>query len=172
MRKGYTLIELVIVMSILLILIAVGATSYTASIRRSHDAARKADIKLIQAALEQYRNKNGSYPERGWVNSTQAQPWITELTPEYIKELPKDPKNTIAVPGGGPDQVGNYIYGYYSADGLCGLNGGEYYMLGTKLEHLQDTDVGPTRLTATCNWPAPGPDPNNPYNSVYVVSNP
>ena len=60
--KGITLIELLIVISILGIMSVSGVGLYKASLERSKDARRKADIGTIQKALELYYNDYGQYP--------------------------------------------------------------------------------------------------------------
>ncbi|MBD3250193.1 MAG: prepilin-type N-terminal cleavage/methylation domain-containing protein [Candidatus Pacebacteria bacterium] len=62
-KKGFTLLELLIVISIIGILIAVVAVAYTTVQQKSRDARRKGDIKAISDALEQYYADNeSSYP--------------------------------------------------------------------------------------------------------------
>lgn len=53
-RKGFTLLELLVVISIIAILITIGLTSFTTSQKKGRDAKRKSDIKDVQNALEQY----------------------------------------------------------------------------------------------------------------------
>lgn len=171
MSKGFTLIELIVVMAILATLIGIGLSSYTNSISKAHDAKRKADLKQIQLALEKYKEINGNYPRGGWYASTDAgTPWIPGLTADYIKDLPDDPKNVLGSPGGDPSSAGNYIYGYYSvtSPNVCSsaVKEGDYYILATRLENLSDQDAGSTMLTSTCNWPNPA------VPNVYAVSNP
>ena len=61
-KKGFTLIELMIAISIVAILATIGIISYqkTQSIGRDH--RRKQDLKAMQVALELYFQKNGMYP--------------------------------------------------------------------------------------------------------------
>jgi prepilin-type N-terminal cleavage/methylation domain-containing protein len=170
MRKGFSLIELVVVMGILGTLIGVGFSSYSSSLTKSRDAKRKSDLHQIQVALEQYKQVNGTYPATSWVNSTAGTAWIPGLTSTYIKSLPVDPVNTVKTPPGAPDEDGNYVYGYYSVsnmDGLCpGIAAGDYYILAAKLESLSDHDAGQTMITSVCNWPETFKE------GVYAVSNP
>lgn len=170
MRKGFTLIELIVVMAIIATLLGIGFSSYTNSISKAHDAKRKSDLKQIQLALEKYKEVNGNYPRGGWYASTDpGTPWIPDLTSEYIKELPDDPKNILGTAGGDPSATGNYVYAYYSVTNqtLCNtLKEGEYYILATRLENLSDQDAGPTMLTSVCSWPSPA------VPNIYAVSNP
>jgi prepilin-type N-terminal cleavage/methylation domain-containing protein len=59
---GYTLIEILVVMSIIAILTAISIASYTNVQQRGRDGKRLADIKTIQQALERYYADNGHYP--------------------------------------------------------------------------------------------------------------
>ncbi len=61
-KAGFTLFELLVVISIIAILIAVISTSYAAAQKRARDARRRQDIKAVQKALEQYQAMNSSYP--------------------------------------------------------------------------------------------------------------
>lgn len=62
-RAGFTLLELLVVISIIAILITVGLTSFSTSQRKGRDTKRKSDIKEVQNALEQYYSVCGyQYP--------------------------------------------------------------------------------------------------------------
>jgi hypothetical protein len=78
--------------------------------------------------------------------------------------MPYDPKNILQQAPGAPDQTGNYIYGYRSS-GDCGLAGGDYYILGARLENTNDTDAKPAIISDSCSWPNAGVP-------VYAVTNP
>ena len=79
--KAFTLIELMVVISIISILVVIGVVSYRKTYQLSRDSRRKADLAQIQQALETYRSENGSYPLN-----------LSDLTPAYITTLPTDPK--------------------------------------------------------------------------------
>ncbi len=60
---GFTLVELLVVMTIIAILAAVGLGNYTRSLSRGRDANRRSNLKTIQNALEQYYlSKGNTYP--------------------------------------------------------------------------------------------------------------
>lgn len=61
--KGFTLIELVVAITIMALLITMATFSYTTAQKRGRDAQRKSDMRKVQAALEQYYAVCGSlYP--------------------------------------------------------------------------------------------------------------
>ncbi len=59
---GFTLLELLVVMTIIAVLAAVGLSNYSRSLSRGRDARRRSDLKTIQNALEQYYLAKSLYP--------------------------------------------------------------------------------------------------------------
>lgn len=89
MKKAFTLIEILVVTSILSLLISGAIVSYSILLRQSRDGKRKTDLEQVRAALEIYRSNNNTYPVgTGWtiLNALTA-PTV------YIQSLPLDPKN-------------------------------------------------------------------------------
>lgn len=71
--KGFTLIEILVVIAIIAILITIGLTSYTTAQRQARDAKRRGDLKTIQNALEQYyADHSGNYPDISYSSTTLA----------------------------------------------------------------------------------------------------
>lgn len=64
-RNAFSLIELLIVMSILGIISAIGLISYSASLLGARDAARVADVDQLKMALKSEKQKAGAYPRPG-----------------------------------------------------------------------------------------------------------
>lgn len=61
-QRGFTLLELLVVVSIIGILIAMIAAGFSTAQSRSRDARRRGDVKAVQNAFEQfYANNSGSY---------------------------------------------------------------------------------------------------------------
>lgn len=60
-KKGFTLLELLVVISIIGLLIAIGAVAFTTAQKKGRDARRRADIKGYQSAFEQYYAENNTY---------------------------------------------------------------------------------------------------------------
>jgi len=60
-RDGFTLFELLVVISIIGLIVAVGMVSYSQAQKRGRDARRKEDLKAWQKGLEQYYAENTAY---------------------------------------------------------------------------------------------------------------
>ena len=61
-KKGFTIIELLIVIAIIGLLATISIVSLNGARLKGRDAARLGNIKQIQTALEMYYNDQGSYP--------------------------------------------------------------------------------------------------------------
>lgn len=86
--KGFSLIELLIVISIIAILAVVGLVSYTDFIKNSRDARRQADLKTIQSALEEYHADQIYYPYSVTAGGSLTNPAGTKT---YLTKVPNDP---------------------------------------------------------------------------------
>lgn len=83
-QKGFTLLELLIVIVIVFVLAVIIVPNLVSGPARARDSQRKSDLRTIKTSLESYYNNNNSYPV-----SLQA---LTEGSSPYIKTLPTDPK--------------------------------------------------------------------------------
>src|SRR5512140_3400344 len=80
-NRGFTLIELMIVMSIILILVSIAAPIYTRSITRAKEAVLHQDLFAMRSVIDQYTMDKGKAPQS-----------LDDLvTAGYLKEIPKDP---------------------------------------------------------------------------------
>lgn len=63
-RHGFTIIELLVAMVILMMLVTVAGVSFSSSLDASRNAKRRADLEMVRAALEMYRSQqtSKSYP--------------------------------------------------------------------------------------------------------------
>jgi len=92
-KRGFSLLELLVVIGIISILLAIAAASYSTTQMKSRDARRQADLKNIQQAAEQYYSICGfNYPNF----SSGANSSIVCADPAQgilpTRKLPLDPK--------------------------------------------------------------------------------
>jgi len=99
--SGFTLVELLVVISIIGLLSSIVLTSVNSARAKARDARRAADIRQLQTALELYYDANGSYPPAPpWTGGTGdcwgtvTDNYIPGLAPTYIPILPLDPRPT------------------------------------------------------------------------------
>jgi prepilin-type N-terminal cleavage/methylation domain-containing protein len=85
--KGFSLLELLVVISIIGILIAITSVAFSTAQKKARDARRRGDIKAISNAFEQYAAQNDGAYTSGCANMTIANG--VELLPGGI---PMDPK--------------------------------------------------------------------------------
>ncbi len=81
--RGFTLIELMVVVVILGVLAALIVPQVMDRPDQARATRAKQDIRAIQAALDLYKLDNFTYP-----TTDQA---LSSLVPKYIKPVPKDP---------------------------------------------------------------------------------
>jgi len=92
--KGFTIVELLIVVVVIAILATISIVSYNGITVRTRDDARTTDTALIKSALKSYYKDKGEYPPAC------AQPALgcyvdtlnSYLIPKYIGSIPDDPK--------------------------------------------------------------------------------
>lgn len=81
-RQGFTLLELLIAITIIGILSTIGTLSYSTAQKKTRDMRRKDDMRLVQQGMEQYYGDNNS-----------AYPATCTLTATYLPGgMPTDPK--------------------------------------------------------------------------------
>jgi len=78
---GFTIIELMIVMSVIVVLASMGLVQYRNSIRRAQEAALKENLFRMRDAMDQFYADKNKWPTD-----------LSELVSEgYIREVPEDP---------------------------------------------------------------------------------
>lgn len=130
-QKGFTLLELLIVIVIIGILALIIVPGLASGPKRARDTQRKADMRAIKNALETYYNDTTSYPAGGTYANL-----ATPLVTAYLPALPADPKNS-----------GVYLYGYQAVAGPTGAGANcatapcASYKLDSHLENTTDSQI-------------------------------
>ena len=91
MKRGFTLLELLLVVAIVAMLSSLGALTIASQQKKARDARRRTDIHQLQVALEGYYVDHQKYPDQLIFN---GQP-LTSADGQtiYLGGVPKDPKN-------------------------------------------------------------------------------
>ncbi|OGE64353.1 hypothetical protein A3I48_03060 [Candidatus Daviesbacteria bacterium RIFCSPLOWO2_02_FULL_36_7] len=84
--RGFTLVELLVTLSIIAVLMAISITSYDNLTKNARDGQRKSDLKQIQSALEQYYRDNTTYPSSLPVSSWS--PYLNQVPTEAVTGNP------------------------------------------------------------------------------------
>jgi len=99
---GFTLIELLVAMTIISLLTGLGTFAFNNALDKGRDSRRKSDLSAVKSALTLYYQDNDSYPPKDplagevFASDSAADPWIPDLVPTYIKQLPKDPSQAAS----------------------------------------------------------------------------
>ena len=123
-QSGFTLIEMLIVMTLIMILAGIALVQYTNSVRSAKETVLKTDLFRMRDAIDQYYADKGRYPQS-----------LDALVSErYMREVPIDPitqrRDTWVFTQSDPDPSnpigGIGIYDVRSGAEGVGLDGTRY----------------------------------------------
>ena len=80
-ERGFTLIEVLIVVTLVVILASIGMATYSNAVQRAREAVLREDLFRMRDAIDQFYADKNSYPQS-------LQDLVTE---GYLREVPKDP---------------------------------------------------------------------------------
>ena len=112
-RSGFSLIELMVVMTIIIVISAVAMVNYSGSTKKARDSRRIADLEKIRMALEVVRQSGTTYPSN-----------TNYLEPDYLSKVPVDPKTGGTYPY--IIESGNYRYALQATMEDVGSTNGDY----------------------------------------------
>lgn len=116
-EKGFTLVELMIVVSIVGILATIAAPSYQSSLIRAKETVLRQDLFTLRELLDHHRADHGKYP-----------PSLDDLVSAgYLRAVPKDPfTNSSSSWQEIAEPTEDGIFDVYSGSDLVGTNGTPY----------------------------------------------
>ncbi|RAL55287.1 hypothetical protein BLM37_03450 [Candidatus Gracilibacteria bacterium GN02-873] len=147
-RKGFTLVELMIVIAIIGILAAVLYPSLMGYLERTRDTNRQQAMNQVGTSLGTYFADMNAYPTQGsdkCLDNIKADLEGTGKAVQYLKTLPKDPKAAS-------NKIGNCASGY----AYFNLKDTSAYMVGAKMEVVTNgnmaLDTLPTGVTGKATF--------------------
>lgn len=166
-QKGFTIVELLIVIVVIAILAAISIVAYNGVQTRAQDSKRSEAVASIQKALELYKTENGTYPnatvnpgQSGWEVSTDVAGTFMEYLRPYMSNVPIDPVNSSS-----------RMYWYYfyspthsvSVNAGCNPNRGGFYVLRAVFENSANKPAGSSVENSVegCSGTIPGNWINN-----------
>ncbi|OZA04901.1 MAG: type II secretion system protein G [Methylophilaceae bacterium 17-44-8] len=96
-KMGFTLVELLVVLSILALLLSLAYPKYFSSVERAQDAALKQTLNTVREGIDQFYADTGKYPdsleelvEKKYINKLPLDP-ITDSTTTWVLDQPEPP---------------------------------------------------------------------------------
>jgi len=105
-ERGFTLVELLVVLSLIALLAAMAMVQYRNSIRRSEEAVLKTNLFRMRDAIDQYYADKGKYPASldalvsdGYMRQIPEDPMTKSRDTWQTEPAEPDPNNPSADPG-------------------------------------------------------------------------
>jgi general secretion pathway protein G len=122
--RGFTMIELLVVMTLMVILATMGMTQYKASQTYAKEAVLKEDLFRLRDAIDQYYADKNQYPaaldalvSEGYLRKVPIDPFTRSADTWQTVPAEPDPNNPTAEPG---------IYDVKSGSEATALDGSKY----------------------------------------------
>lgn len=140
--RGFTIVELLIVVVVIAILAAITIVSYNGMTQRSRYSIMQSDIASMNKAILMYQSEKGNYPYSNAAggNITGTKLNIPGLS-EYLSNAPTMPNDGLN--------------GYYAY--IYGANGAEYKLVrlvpgGVALPQVEQSNSGPDSTRSGRGW--------------------
>jgi prepilin-type N-terminal cleavage/methylation domain-containing protein len=105
-KNGFSLIELLVVMTIIGIIATIGMVNFTSASKSARDGRRKVDLETVRQGLVLYRAQTNTYPVAGSSEGSYNSA-VTTLSSGYLSSpTPVDPRNKTNATG----QTYSYTY--------------------------------------------------------------
>lgn len=141
MKRGFTIVELLIVIVVIAILASISVVAYNGIQARAKDSARSQDIKTIVQALEMHYADRGFFPNQttytpgstaingGW-STTADNSWanLAAVLAPYISKLPTPP-GTPSTTSATLSAGNSYDYYGFSNGTYCASSQGQGFIL-------------------------------------------
>lgn len=125
--RGFTLIELMVVMAIIIVLATIAVGHYEKSYQRSKEAVLKTDLRVMREAIQDYTRDKEAAP-----NS------LDDLvTGQYLARIPNDPMT--GKPDWAPDNCDTVLTPDQTSTGICDV-------------HSSSDTVSPFENTPYSSW--------------------
>jgi len=109
-ERGFTLLEMIIVISIILILVSIAIPNYVQSMARAREAVLRDDLFQLRSTIDQYT-----------LDKTQAPQSLDDLVSAgYLRQVPKDPMTSQA--NWEVEQCETYMSIDQSQTGICDVH--------------------------------------------------
>jgi general secretion pathway protein G len=123
--RGFTLLELMIVITIMFILLGIAAVRYDRAVQHAREATLKSDLQVLRQAIDNYTLDKEAAPQS-------LEDLISSQTP-YLREIPVDPithakdwRTDLGDLALSPEQTNNGIVDVHSNSDQVSMDGTPY----------------------------------------------